>query len=1178
MRGGSVMDILKIHEVELLQNYGKNLHSFVEHIREEKPDYIIAMPRKAPRLIELCCCWGMDVGDSPVITDKAMWFLNGISLEQKKKLVVDDIIIVGSTISWFLKENPVLQDSKVLCFIRHDKWFTEELFLEPNLPRKVPVSWIITLTQHDAAVFCSELVRSIAYLNKPYDIDYPILYSFLSSIDLEKLYEREFPNTAYEVSTSFHRLIDKRKISFIPDPTIRERFVKNVFRNNSRISPQIVKCRLYYDEVTNSANFVPMFIFHASLSDLDVEKPFSEEHFSEYNKLIVDLIKPLPESFKIKAYHSLLTYIASYLYGIAFCVCNDQNSICLSQPSDFLSLKDLTYIFGPYFAQQLLYRLNLLYPETVETFHSLFDHITNTPKYYSPEVKFLTSSINPFAYDQMARELYENIKSYLNENIPTRETLVDKVACIFEALFLRKEIPARNRIKAKRSLEGEERRLAQGFNYEQIRQILIDYRAIDPNDTSINTRLSLVVDILVDIGIIIPFYKEKNSKFERIYRYGEDGLQQQKMGFLLDGVLKQLNSYIYEFKQKSYIPKITLEKILVLLKQKLEQSPEHIQFLQTADTKAGMRTFDLKLDYCLHGAIVVESHQEGERPQTDWLTGWCLKRGILEEYDNGYRYSDKFLKNLLAEGEVNPEDNSMVPKKISSEYLMLAGSALYVDSIIDPSNGNKYLICLSSCYDIKSTLDAMRKELEFLFEDKGFPFGDGYSINRVLKVLYRDLIGYLSEGKGDVTGLWEKCDRELKNADIAANSLKEKHDLFMDRSNIIKCIEEHFENLPLSNHHYGVYYQSQLKPFVIDKIKREAEIPLSTEVESAREKLLQFGLLCVDVCLILKTCSSITNSLITGPKTKKGELYKQTQAKILREIEELQQQIVALNEKVRTCDISFFGIRLPEIDQITLKSVPQIVEWTRTYDKLVKEITNLWNSMTQIYEQNYSITTWNQQKEILFPKDSRETPLLWAIWYDIKDSQGKRNPENKEKIPHLKDAINRAFDNTRKNLGDGKFTGEVPEKNDEKFIHTCKKESIPIFLKILLNTLDDYDMFVRVGIASVHDTGEKILRISGSDFLESERNFALPKRLGKCLQKENVKALREYNNMPEIPEESYDAHTVVLSNEAWRQIWDRQSPFEGLELIHVDFVVEREHKIHIFHAIPKRANLKILTK
>ena len=1170
------MDMLKTHRIELLQNYGKDLHSFAKHIREEKPDYIIAMPRKAPRLLELCRYWGMDVGDFPIITDKAIWFLNGIALEHKKKLIVDDIIIVGSTISWLLKDNPILQDAKVLCLIRHDKWFTEELFLEPNLPKKVPISWIITLTQHDAAVFCSSLVRSIAYLNKPYDIEHPIFYSALSSTDLENLCDKEFPDTAYEVSTSFHRVIGKRRISLIPDPVIKEQFIKVVFGNDCKVLPQIIKCRLYYDESTNSASFVPMFIFRAPLSDLDIEKPFFGEHFGDYSELIMDMIRPLPESFKTQAYHFLLTYIASYLCGLAFCTRNfneDQKSIYFGQPSNFLSLKDLTYLFGPHFARELLYRLNLLYPETIETFHKLSDHIFDSPKYYHWETKSPAFPINPFAHDQIASVLYEKIKPYLNDNISKRETLIDKVACIFEALFLLKEIPARHRIKAKKSLEGEERRLAMGFNYEQIRQILIDYKAIDPNDLSLNIRLSLVVDILVDKGIMIPFYKEKNGKFERIYRYGEDGLLQQKMGFLLANTLRELNSHIRELKQKDYIPKVALEKILVLLKQKLERTPEHVQFLQT-NTKAGIRTFDLKLDYCIHGAIVVESHQERESRQTNWLTDWCLKRGILEEGQRGYVYSDKFFRNLSAEGEVNPEDNSMVSDKISSEYLMLALSALYIDSTIDPSPDNKYLICLSTCYDIDSTLEAMRKELEFLFEDKSFPFGEGYLIKGLLGVLSRHLISYLSKRKIDITGLWEKCDRELKNADIAANSLKEKHNLFMEKGKIIKHIEEYFENLKPGNP-YKVYYQNQLKPDVINRIKREAEIPLSPKKESALKKLLQFGCLCVDICSILKICSSITKSLIDGSKTKGKTLHKATQDRILREIENLKRGIKALNEKVRACDILFFGIRLPEINQITLKNALQITEWAQTYSNLIEEITKLWDSMTEIYQQNYSSSAWRHQEEILSPKDSRETPLEWVIWYDIKDSQGKKNPANKGKTPRLKDAINSALDRTRNNLGEGKFTMEVPGKDDQRFIHTCKKESIPMFLKVLLETLDDFDMFVRVGIASIHDTGEKILRISGSDLLESERNFALPKRLGECLRKENVKTLREYNNMPNLPEEPYNAHTIVLSNETWRQIWDRQSPFERLEPIHVDFVVEREHRVHIFPEVPKRVNLKI---
>jgi len=128
--------------------------------------------------------------------------------------------------------------------------FTEELFSKPNLSKNLPISWIATLTQHEAAIFCSELVKSFAYLNRPYDIDHPIFYITLNNEDLEKICEREFLDTAYEFSTSFHRLIGKRRISFIPELVIKEDLIKAFFKNRSGISSQIIKCQLYYDEIT----------------------------------------------------------------------------------------------------------------------------------------------------------------------------------------------------------------------------------------------------------------------------------------------------------------------------------------------------------------------------------------------------------------------------------------------------------------------------------------------------------------------------------------------------------------------------------------------------------------------------------------------------------------------------------------------------------------------------------------------------------------------------------------------------------------------------------------------------------------------------------------------------------------------------------------------------------------
>jgi len=73
----------KTNQIQFLQNYGEILHAFTKWIRTKKLDYIIAMPRKAPRPLELCHNWSLDLGESPIITDKAIKF--GVSLEGKKK-------------------------------------------------------------------------------------------------------------------------------------------------------------------------------------------------------------------------------------------------------------------------------------------------------------------------------------------------------------------------------------------------------------------------------------------------------------------------------------------------------------------------------------------------------------------------------------------------------------------------------------------------------------------------------------------------------------------------------------------------------------------------------------------------------------------------------------------------------------------------------------------------------------------------------------------------------------------------------------------------------------------------------------------------------------------------------------------------------------------------------------
>ena len=1173
------MNILRNETPIFLEKYGELLRSFAFNLRDQNPDYILAMTRKAPRLLELCDYWGINYGVAQIITEKSLE-LEDIISDGQKGAIIDDIIILGSTLKWLREDYPLLKKVPIFCLIRNTKWCIDE-FVEPFHSEA-------TFGQRESAAFCTELVQSIAYLNKPYDLDHPIFYGRLTHEATDHLSSSEFPDKGYEVSTTFHRSICKRRFSFLPEPVVREAVIEAFFKESKKVFPLIIKVRVYYDEVTKQANLVPMLIISAAISDIENGDVAFGDSLNEYNELLRELLKDRSTTRDyLNKYYRLFSYLTSYLYGISFCIRNQVNSSQL--PSEFMSTRDLTYLFRPALSRQLLERLDIMYPKTLETLKGLptLEKELDNPTFSVSSRKSFEDSESEY------QNLRNKIKPYLDSNIRGRKFFVDKVACIFEGLFIHEEIPARNRINKTRTLETEERRLAKGFSYDQIRQILMDYNEnASEEKVDFDVRLSLAIDILVDNGVAVPFYWEIDGRFERLCRYGEDGLFQRRTGFFLARVFRDLFAHIKQNYGRDNIPKIPFEKILALLQKKLGKTLEDpnnpLQILRT-DGKPGETTFDLKLGYCLHGAIVLEEHESktGGR-SSGWLSELCRSEDMkmLEQESVGYRYSNTFLDRLLAEGETDPEDNSMVPDDVSAEYSTLAVALWYLKATADELkkknkvgvNGDDCLICLSTCFNAESTLNSMQKEIHLLFEsesyDRYFQFGQGYSLGEMLKRLQFTL----KERKLEKEGLWGRCHDQLLNADQAANEIAKKYRLFNSRSVIVEEVKHIFQRDETLDY-YRRDFQRDLGPY-IDKM---VSLSPHKSVEDAEfKKLLVLGDFCIRICEILKICDSVTESIFYGPRAQEGVLHEHTKRKVKREIEKINSLTPELSKSFDEIKQLFPGkgiTNLPKID-IDPSSVEDIIgssQWTPLFETMVQNISNLWEQIGKIYNQDYTPYQWKEKKKIICPEDTGGSPLKWVIWYDIKDSTGKENPENKVKTPKLKELLNLEFKKGQKNNKDVKFTAEVPSKDDQRFIHAAEVSSIVEFLKILLTVVDGFDMFVRVGVAGVADTGEEFLRISGTDFLESERNFSLPKRIGEYFKsEEDVRELIEYNKItiePQDIQETYDSHTIVISRQAWADIWKQSYSLEQPLFAWKRVDNEKDYGIYIFSKVPKGCDI-----
>jgi len=289
------------------------------------------------------------------------------------------------------------------------------------------------------------------------------------------------------------------------------------------------KCRLYYNITNKQAAFAPMLTVSIEKDGLiSSEGPFNPP-FDAYNKLFnnIPAINGLDEYSHLKAKYSLFWYILSYLWGINFMIRNDLLHK-FKEPSMFLKFQDMVYLFGRELSRKILDTFDRHFDETVKIFESTGFNIRE-----QCSKEFESFLQHPEKWDdEKARKLYEDIKGYIDEQKEFLEDayLIEKLAVVSEGLFYKVELETRGELKEK--LKGVKNasdirkalneiknidRLKEGFTWGQIKGILDTTGLVNFEEENIDLRLSLALDLLVDLGVIIPiqYFNKTKNRLER---------------------------------------------------------------------------------------------------------------------------------------------------------------------------------------------------------------------------------------------------------------------------------------------------------------------------------------------------------------------------------------------------------------------------------------------------------------------------------------------------------------------------------------------------------------------------------------------------------------------------------------------------------------------------------------
>ncbi|MEM2980552.1 MAG: deaminase [Thermoproteota archaeon] len=953
---------------EFLKKYSSALLLVSATLKKERPDYILALSRKGPRLLELLRILDMWLENIPIISEKALDFIPPRELQGKKIIVFDDIIILGTTVkdllSKLVKKYDV--DIKLVCLaidketIKLDNdgkgnYWVE--VLKNGEKKRILLDYKVPLSKDERFLYCNEIVRSFIFLNKSYDMDYPIFYASLRPDIISSLVGQSMQDKAYDLTTIYQANNGYCRYTFIPIQKYKiDKLFSNLFKKFS-LCPQIYKVRVYFDEETNKAALVPMVTFGID-SKLLEEEIFSG--FPYYNNLIDKARKLVSESKEFiesedtrRPLYRLFWYLVNYLYGLSFILRNLGIKECFASFSVFQILhhQDLFYLFGPSFTRTILDFLDSYFTQTISELENSFnDKIFSSQVHERPSPK----NRNQTAFDEEREELYEKIKSYLTGHLSSNDALTNQIATIFEALYECVELETQQ--QAKVGITGvESKRLGVGFNYNQIKEILLERHGIISQATDeMDLKFSLALDFLVDAGIQIPiFYYRKDGFFERAYRYGEDEFSAKRYGYTVASVVKNLFDYMKNSYKRDTLPQISFEKIGVILEENISLSGEIIDILRWYPDPNDRRLI-ISPTYSRHGKILHISdvdYEESESPRYPLMfVEWCEKEGIIQGVNKGVKYSNKYISKLkLLDGYPPKLVHSNHIAKLSRMAMLLYD----VERISDKQSD--FLIALTTC-DHKSYLEALREELKLFFESKNYAFSIPLTMTSQ----------YLGNKEEQTIKKLKEINTILSaKSHSAAHEIRHKNDLWNNFYKIKEKIEDHFSN---QNLECRLAYEEKLKPY-IDNKKILHDLPMDAFVLREKLKLISLGKLCILLSTILKCLLGLVIKISEVRIVKSGRFHKSDLKTIYNKMNELYETMGKWNSEIENqLSENLAEYSINELSKFNNKPPLlgyDIQEGIRLMEEIVPHIQDNYKKLKKIYDDNFSLPAWEIKRKMM---------------------------------------------------------------------------------------------------------------------------------------------------------------------------------------------------------------------
>lgn len=588
-------------------------------------DFTICMARKAARLHDLLELAGCEVPDRPMnfhhVLEQDLKRFKG-----KTVTLVDDTLILGTTLARAKETLEAAGASQVKIVV----FATDEDEWEAQLVR--PERSFVSLQHNSLLSFCAAEVQALAGCSIPYLSDFPFYKQVrLSKPMLAGIQSLPFWET-YPLTLDSSSIHGVACYSVLPGDN-RSDLVKEQFGSNIASLVDICKLRIYVRRTRNQqyyARIVPIATL-LPLSESDVHRLFEAvitkiessagETLEEVRK---NLVSPL-------ARLRLVQYLVSAAVGRVYSA--DLVNFLQLQKSPQLSLKEASRLFGSWLRSD------------IQTCHEVLglesEFASRTPR----GVGQLKPSDLPYSVVSVSQSECEQYLSSAKVQVKTvaeTRTLRTDLERIFLELHKNHELPARQEVRKHGAkvlpLSAEvvphRDRLKFGFAWQTIASAVLEREGVSKTPKRAS-RLSVLLDMLIDAGVAVPFLCEREGVYFRAYRHGEDvPFANQEAALAHDVAAGFLDA-----SGREAIPRLIFEKLLVsLIKVGVSR-----KFLQPIHDINGSVGGIVRVGYHLHGAVA--SYPSGNSPLADdtdsWLSAYLVGNGVFSRSKQEYYLGER---------------------------------------------------------------------------------------------------------------------------------------------------------------------------------------------------------------------------------------------------------------------------------------------------------------------------------------------------------------------------------------------------------------------------------------------------------------------------------------------------------------------------------------------------------